>query len=61
MDISDSEKLKNDMMRSGKFCLNDNTELEKVSEENRFVCHFCGGVFELDNTGNVVNGWFGGH
>ena len=60
MDLSDDEKLANDMMKSGIFCKKDGQEMEKVSGELRYTCHWCGGVVEYDEKGNEIE-WFEGH
>ena len=41
----------NDMTKSGEFCPNDGHEMEKVSANNRFTCHWCGGILEYEDDG----------
>lgn len=60
MGLSEDEKLKNDMTRTGKFCPNDNYELEKVSNEDRHTCHWCGGIFIINEKGETKEVWFKG-
>lgn len=60
MDLPQDEKFKNDMTNSGKFCPNDNHELEKVSNEERHTCHWCGGIFIIDEKGTIKEVWFKG-
>ena len=60
MGLSDNERSANDMCRTGKFCPTDDYELEQVTGENRYTCHVCGGIFELDEEGKVKVGWFEG-
>lgn len=60
MGLSQDERFENDMTKTGKFCPSDSHELEKVTGENRYTCHFCGGIFQLDEKGQVCEGWFEG-
>ena len=60
VDLPETERFENDMTRSGCFCPKDGNELEKVSQENRYTCHYCGGIYELDEEGKVKEGWFEG-
>lgn len=59
MDLPESEKLKNDMTRTGQFCPNDKHELEKVSNEDRYTCHWCGGIFIIEKD-TIKEAWFEG-
>lgn len=60
MDLPQDERDANDMTKTGKFCPKDGEELEKVSEENRYTCHYCGGIFQLGKEGGIEAGWFDG-
>lgn len=60
MDLSKDEKLKNDLTKSGVFCKKDGHEMEKVSNELRYTCHWCGGIIEHDKEGKETY-WFEGH
>ena len=58
--LSEDERLANDMTQTGKFCPSCKKELEKVSGEARYTCHWCGGIFILGVDGNVEEVWFEG-
>ena len=58
--LSEDERLANDMMKTGRFCPNDNEELEKVSAEDRYTCHWCGGIFRINEEGQIIEVWFKG-
>lgn len=61
MDIPQDEKSQNDMMKTGVFCPACNDEMERVSGENVYTCHMCGGVFIYDREGKkVIKTEFGG-
>lgn len=65
MGLSSDEKLQNDLTKSGVFCPSDecsgkNHEMEKVSSELRYTCHWCGGVIEHDEQGKITGSWFEG-
>lgn len=54
------------MTATGKFCPSPTckdmkNEMEKVSSEERYTCHYCGGVVEYDEKGNIQEVWFTGH
>ena len=55
-----NDKEANDMTKTGKFCPNDQNELEKVSGEDRHTCHWCGGIFIIDEKGEIKEVWFDG-
>lgn len=59
MGLSEDEKLENDMTKTGHFCPSDQYELEQVTGENRYTCHFCGGVFTVEE-GKIKADWFEG-
>lgn len=72
MDVSEAKgdagslnKSENNMMATGMHCLNDGEEMEVVTGEIRYTCHFCGSVWEIarDETGKpkTVEVLFGGH
>lgn len=66
LDLSKDERLANDMTATGKFCPSPTckdmkNEMEKVSSEERYTCHYCGGVVEYDEKGNIQEVWFTGH
>lgn len=48
------------MTHSGVFCKKDANEMEKVSGELRYTCHWCGGIVEHDKDGKEIY-WFEGH
>jgi len=60
MDLPQDERDANDMTKTGKFCPKDGTELEKVSNEDRHTCHWCGGIFKINEKGEVYDTWFEG-
>ena len=60
MDLPEDERYANDMTRTGRFCPNDGEELEKVSNEDRHTCHWCGGIFKINEKGEVYEKWFEG-
>ena len=60
MDLPQDERIQNDMTDTGKFCPSDKYELEQITGENRYTCHVCGGVFKLDEKGEVKVDWFEG-
>ena len=60
MDISKNERTQNDMTRTGKFCPNDNHEMELVSDSQMHVCHWCGGQFKIDEKGQITEVQFEG-
>jgi transposase-like protein len=60
MALSEDEKYENDMTRTGKYCPTCDKELEKVSEEDRYTCHWCGGVFIIALDGTLEETWFEG-
>lgn len=65
MDIHENERVANDMTASGVICPSQtcnglNHEMEKVSSELRYTCHWCGGVVEYDEKGNETGRWFEG-
>lgn len=38
----------NDMTKTGVWCINnDGHEMEQVTGENRYTCHYCGAVIEV--------------
>ena len=59
MGLSEDERLANDLTRTNQFCPKDGSELERVSQENRYTCHYCGGIFQLGEKG-IEAGWFEG-
>ena len=66
MGLSEDEKLSNDMTKTGRFCpsptcKNLKNEMEKVSSEERYTCHYCGGTVEYDEKGEIKEVWFTGH
>ena len=61
MDLSQDEKFKNDMTRTGRFCPKDKSELEVVSGSDMHVCHWCGGQWRFDEKGNITDIQFEGH
>ena len=60
MDVPQDERDANDMTRTGKFCPKDGQELERVSAEDRHTCHWCGGIFKIDEKGQIYETWFEG-
>ena len=60
MGLSEDERLANDLTKSGKFCPTCKQELEKVSGEPRHTCHWCGGIFLINEEGKVEEVWFEG-
>ncbi len=38
------------MTKSGRYCINDGQELEKVSGEARWTCHTCGAVWSFKHS-----------
>ena len=60
MDLPEDKRAANDMTRSGQFCPNDGEELERVSGEERHTCHFCGGIWLIDEKGKIKEVWFKG-
>lgn len=64
MGVSKDERFENDMTKSGKRCPNESCkdfkeDLEKVSGEKRYTCHYCGAIFEYDEE-DKANAWFEG-
>ena len=65
MGLFEDEKLANDLTKSGVYCPSETCtglkhEMERVSSELRFTCHWCGGVVEYDEKGNITESWFEG-
>lgn len=60
VDLPEDERYANDMTKTGKFCPSDSNELEKVSNEDRYTCHWCGGIFKIDEKGKIYDTWFEG-
>ena len=60
MGLSEDEKLQNDLTKTGLYCPKDGNELEQVSAEDRHTCHWCGGIFKIDEKGKVYDTWFDG-
>lgn len=65
MDIPKDERAENDMTRTGVICPSKtcgglNHEMEQVTGETRYTCHWCGGVVEYDQKGNITESWFEG-
>ena len=58
MDYSKSEE--NDKTKTGRFCPKDGVEMEAVSESDRYTCHWCGGIFRLNEKGDIEETWFEG-
>ena len=55
MDIFESQRSANDMTKSGQFCPNDNKEMERVSGEWTYTCHYCGRVeIRIQRNGKVI-------
>lgn len=54
------DKEANNMCNTGKYCPSCEKELEKVSGEERYTCHWCGGTFILGVDGQVEEVWFDG-
>lgn len=44
----DGMKDTNDMMKSETHCINDGEEMERVSGSDRYTCHYCGSVWEIN-------------
>ena len=60
MALSENEKKLNDMTHTGKFCPNcPDHEMEQVSKSEVYVCHWCGGQFEIKE-GEVKDSQFEG-
>lgn len=65
MDISKDERLANDMTNTGVICPSSeckdrNHQMEQVTGFLRYTCHWCGGVIEYDDKGNITESWFEG-
>ena len=65
MDIPKDERTANDMTNTGVICPSEtckenNHQMEQVSSELRYTCHWCGGVVEYDKKGNIKESWFAG-
>ena len=65
MDLPEAERDANNMMASGVYCPSNECkskkhEMEQVTGFLRYTCHWCGGVVEYDNNGNIVEAWFEG-
>ena len=58
VDIPKDERNANDMMETGVWCINAkvrpecNIQMERVSGEERYTCHYCGAVIEIHFKGH---------
>lgn len=42
------DKTANSMTETGVHCINDGQEMELVTGEIRYTCHYCGSVWEIE-------------
>ena len=69
MAIPENKATENDMTESGRFCFADGNQLEKVTGEERYSCHYCGGTYTYEEYKNAkedgrvadIGIWFKGH
>lgn len=54
MDIFQTKRDENNMMETGIYCLNDGKQMEQVTGEIRYTCHFCGSVWEIERENGKV-------
>lgn len=54
-----SKSEENDKTKTGVHCPKDGTEMESVSASDRYTCHWCGGIYRVQN-GEVIEAWFEG-
>ena len=48
MDLPKAERDANDMTVTGVWCINnDGHQMERVTGEERYTCHYCGAVIEI--------------
>ena len=55
MDILQTKRDENDMMKTETHCINDGQEMERISDSNRYTCHYCGSVWEIDREKGKVS------
>ena len=48
MDIFQDERNENDKMKTETHCINDGEEMESISGSDRYTCHYCGSVWEIN-------------
>ena len=54
MDILQAKRDENNMMKTETHCINDGQEMERVSQSDRYTCHYCGSVWEINRAEGKV-------
>lgn len=55
MDILQTQRDENNQMKTETHCINDGEEMESISGSNRYTCHYCGSVWEIDREKGKVS------